>query len=244
MKPFKKKIKKETPKKDPNEIINWYEKLGDEIQKPQKVDKNFKSHHILPNSMILSIGGTGSGKTMSLMTFLSLKNDSFYKIILYTGSTSEEPLYEYLKRKIPEMEIYTDITKVPSLTEFEDTKNEEKLIIFDDFINLKKQDLLKISEYLTAGRKYGFTCWLQAQNYVSVPKSITRNINYFIIFKLNDNVSINNIIKNHNVDDIDKDKFKDAYKYSTKEKFNFFMIDLKVDKNKRLRHNFLEFLSV
>jgi hypothetical protein len=46
------------------------------------------------------------------------------------------------------------------------------------------------------------------------------------------------------VDDIDKDKFKDAYKYATKEKFNFFMIDLKGDKNKRLRHNFLEFLSV
>ncbi len=42
-----------------------------------------------------------------------------------------------------------------------------------------------------------------------------------------------------------KDKFKDAYKYATKEKFNFFMIDLKTDdKNKRLRHNFLEFLSV
>jgi len=245
MKPYKKRVKKEIPKKDPNEIINWYEKLGDEIQKPQKVDKNFKSHHILPNSMVLSIGGTGSGKTMALMTFLSLKNDSFYKIILYTGSTSEEPLYEYLKRKIPEMEIYTDITKVPSLVEFEDTKNEEKLIIFDDFINLKKQDLLKISEYLTAGRKYGFTCWLQAQNYVSVPKSITRNINYFIIFKLNDNVSINNIIKNHNVESIDNDKFKDAYKYATKEKFNFFMIDLKTDdKNKRLRHNFLEFLTV
>jgi hypothetical protein len=143
------------------------------------------------------------------------------------------------------MEIYTDINDVPSLTEFEDSKNKEKLIIFDDFINLQKKDMTKISEYLTAGRKFGFSVWLQAQNYVSVPKSITRNINYFIIFKLNDNVSINNIIKNHNVDDIDKDKFKDAYKYATKEKFNFFMIDLKTDdKKKRLRHNFLEFLSV
>jgi hypothetical protein len=243
MKPYKKKTK-EIIKKDPNKIINWYDKLKDDLPKQTKLDKNFKSHHILPNSMILSIGGTGSGKTNSLMTFLSLKNDSFYTIILYTGSTGEEPLYEYLKMQIPDMEIYTDINDVPSLTEFEDSKNKEKLIIFDDFINLQKKDMTKISEYLTAGRKFGFTVWLQAQNYVSVPKSITRNINYFIIFKLNDNVSINNIIKNHNVDDIDKDKFKDAYKYATKEKFNFFMIDLKGDKNKRLRHNFLEFLSV
>ena len=142
------------------------------------------------------------------------------------------------------MQIYTDINEVPSLIEFEDSKDKEKLIIFDDFINLQKKDMTKISEYLTAGRKYSFSVWLQAQNYVSVAKSITRNINYFIIFKLNDNVSINNIIKNHNIDDIDKDKFKDAYKYATKEKFNFFMIDLKGDKSKRLRHNFLEFLTV
>ena len=142
------------------------------------------------------------------------------------------------------MKIYTDIAEVPPLVDFETSKTKEKLIIFDDFINLNKKQMTKISEYLTAGRKFGFTVWLQAQNYVSVPKFITRNINYFIIFRLNDNVSINNIIRNHNVDDIDKDVFKDAYKYATKDKFNFFLIDLKGDKSKRLRHNFLEFIKV
>lgn len=244
MKPYKKKTK-EIIKKDPNEIINWYDKLKDDLPKQTKLDKNFKSHYILPNSMILSIGGTGSGKTNSLMTFLSLKNDSFYTIILYTGSTSEEPLYEYLKSKIPDMQIYTNINDVPSLTEFEDSKDKEKLIIFDDFINLQKKDMTKISEYLTAGRKFGFTVWLQAQNYVSVPKSITRNINYFIIFKLNDNTSLNTIIKNHNVNFLPVDKFKEAYTYATKEKFNFLLIDLKNDdRSKGLRHNFLEFLTV
>ena len=142
------------------------------------------------------------------------------------------------------MKIYTDIVEVPPLVDFETSKTKEKLIIFDDFINLNKKQMTKISEYLTAGRKFFFTVWLQAQNYVSVAKSITRNMNYFIIFRLNDNVSIKNIIRNHNVNDIDKNIFKDAYKYATKEKFNFFLIDLKGDKSKRLRHNFLEFLKV
>ena len=104
--------------------------------------------------------------------------------------------------------------------------------------------MTKISEYLTAGRKFGFTVWLQAQNYVSVAKSITRNINYFIIFRLNDNVSINNIIRNHNVDDIDKNIFKEAYKYATREKYNFFLIDLKGTPDHRLRHNYLGFITV
>ena len=67
--------------------------------------------------------------------------------------------------------------------------------------------------------------------------------NAYFRFRLNDNVSINNIIRNHNVDDIDKNIFKDAYKYATKDKFNFFLIDLN-DKSKRLRHNFLEFLAI
>ena len=241
MKPIKNNIKKPNKEK----IINWYEKLKDELTPQTKLDKNFNKHHILPNSMVLAIGGTGTGKTNSLMSFLAFKNDSFYKIILYTGSTGEEPLYQYLKQKIPELEIYTDINEVPDLKEFDDEyKDKEKLIIFDDFINLSKKQMNKINEYLTAGRKFGFTVFLLAQNYVSVSKIITRNINYFIIFKLNDNVSINNIIKNHNVDDVDKDKFKDAYKYSTAEKLNFFMIDLKGPKEKRLRHNFTDFLSI
>jgi geranylgeranyl pyrophosphate synthase len=58
----------------------------------------------------------------------------------------------------------------------------------------------KLNEYLTAGRKFGFTVWCMAQNYTSIPKVITRNLQYIILFKLNDNVSINNIIKNHNTD--------------------------------------------
>ena len=56
----------------------------------------------------------------------------------------------------------------------------------------------KIQEYATAGRKKGFTCFFLAQNYVQIPKNISRNTHYFIIFKLNDNTSINNIIKNFN----------------------------------------------
>ncbi len=46
--------------------------------------------------MILAIGSTGTGKTNSLMSFLAYKNDSFYKIILYTGSTGEEPLISHI----------------------------------------------------------------------------------------------------------------------------------------------------
>lgn len=222
-------------------ITNYYNVIGTGSGKTKR-DKGFKNHMIEPNSMILCIGGTGSGKTNALVNFLKLKNEAFYDIIIYTGSTDEEPLYNFLKEKIQDIKFYTDIDELPELKSFnDDDKKKEKLIVFDDFINLKKKEMKKINEYLTSGRKYGFTCFLMSQNYISVPKTITRNIQYFIVFKLNDNTSINNIFRNHNVEGLDKNDFKELYVYATSEKLNFFMIDLK-NKQYMLRKNFNELL--
>ena len=101
----------------------------------------------------------------------------------------------------------------------------------------------KINEYLTGGRKFGFSCYVMGQNYVQIPKTITRNCHYFIIFRLNDNASINNIVRNHNIDGIDKDDFRKMYIDATSEPRNFFMLDLKGKPETRYRHNFLDFIS-
>jgi len=63
------------------------------------------------------------------------------------------------------------------------------------------------------------------------------------MFKLNDNVSINNIIRNHNIHGIDKEKFKKQYIEATSEPRQFFMIDMKGTPETHLRHNFLDFLT-
>ena len=195
--------------------------------------------------MICWIGGTGAGKTNSLIDFLTRKNEAFYDILLFSGSTTEEPLYNLLKEKIPEMRMFNNIEEFPSLSEFDDEDNEnEKLVILDDFINLKPKEMKKLNEYLTAGRKKGMTIWCMAQSYIAIPKTITRNLHYIIMFRLNDNVSINTIIKNHNIHNVDKDKFKDLYVKSTSEPRQFFMIDMKGDKDKHLRSNFTNFLKL
>lgn len=225
-----------------DKINNWYEKLGTKIKSDQKLDKNFKKHHILPNSMICCIGGTGSGKTNALIDYLSRKQEAFYDIIIFSGSTTDEPLYKFLEEKIPELKMFNDINELPSLSEFDDDdKNLERLVIFDDFINLKKPEMKKINEYLTAGRKFGFTVWCMAQSYTAVPKIITRNLHYIIMFKLNDNISITNIIRNHNIHDVNKDKFKELYMDATSEPRQFLMIDMKGGPEKYLRKNFLNF---
>ena len=79
-----------------------------------------------------------------------------------------------------------------------------------------------------------------AQNYTSLPKIVTRNCQYFIVFKLNDNTTISNIIRNHNINNIDKEKFRNLYDDATSEPLSFFMIDLKTKEvGSGLRKGFL-----
>ena len=227
------------------EITNWYDKIGINSAK-KKLPPNGKNHHIYHNSMILCIGPTGSGKTNALLDYIARSSGEFYKIIICSFSTLDEPLYNFLKHKCDDVEFVNDVEEIPTLTEFDDeTKNKPKLIIFDDFINLTKKELKKINPYLISGRKYGFTVWLMAQEYVSIAKVITRNIQYFLLYKINDNVSVDRIIKNHNMYNVDKDVFKKAYQLATKEPLSFFLIDLKSrDVKDRFRHGFLDFLKL
>jgi hypothetical protein len=147
---------------------------------------------------------------------------------------------------MPTINIITDIKDLPDVGEYdyENLGNLPKLLIIDDFINLKNKDIIKIKNYLVYGRKKGWSCYLQSQNYKMVDKSIVRNINYFIIYKLNDNISINNIIRNHNINNVKKEIILNMYNYSTKNKFDFFLIDLKNEDPKyHFRHNFLNLLN-
>ena len=111
---------------------------------------------------------------------------------------------ELLKEKNEDVELIDNLDEVPDLDEFDDKyEDKHKLIVFDNFINLKPKEMTKINKYLTSSRKYGFTCWLMNHNYTSLPEIITRNVQYYIIFKLNDNVSIARIIRNQIISDVD-----------------------------------------
>ena len=223
------------------EIINFYEKLN---IKGSALPKTWKKHHIFNNSMILCLGGTGTGKTNSLLNYINRSSGEFSEVIVCSFSTTDEPLYNLLEEN--GATLYNNIDEVPELIEYDDDeKNHPKLIVFDDFINIENKKLKKIYNYLISGRKFGFTCWLMSQNYSSVPKVIVRNINYFIMFKLNDNISLNNIIRNHNISDVDPSIIKSAYNLCTQTPPNFFMIDMKTGNLKeRFRENFLNFLDL
>ena len=135
-----------------DKIINFYDKLG--LIKNSNLPKTWKKHHIYNNSMILCLGGTGSGKSNALVNYIQRSSGEFYKIIICSFSTTDEPLYKMLEGK--NVKLIDNIEDVPSLQEFDDkNKDKPKLIVFDDFINIPKSQQKPINDFLISGRKFG-----------------------------------------------------------------------------------------
>ena len=101
----------------------------------------------------------------------------------------------------------------------------------------------KLFDYAISSRKFGFNCIYVSQSYTAIPKIISHNCNYIMIFKLNDKVSIKRIIDNHGlVNNYKPEQFEQMYHYSTSMPLGFLTIDLKTqDESKRLRSGFTSF---
>jgi hypothetical protein len=229
-----------------DEMKDWYSIAGKGQKNASiKPDKNFKNHLIKPCSMISMIGSTGAGKTTALLEFLSRKNDAFHRIIIFSGSTTDEPLIKFLEKHVEGIELIDNADDLPELKDVIDVedKKTEKLIVFDDMINLPNKDKLKIQKWFNSSRKSGWTNISMIQNYTDEPIQMRRNTMYWIIFKLHDTNTIKQILRNHN-QGYDKDAVMNAYYTSTREPKNFFTIDLTANSVAPFRHNFTDILNI
>ena len=70
--------------------------------------------------MILCIGGTGAGKSNALLNFIHRSSGEFYQIIICSFSTTDEPLYNMLHEREPQINLINNIEDVPELKIFDD----------------------------------------------------------------------------------------------------------------------------
>jgi len=225
-----------------SDLTNFYQLLPKD---KQKQPLGYKNHMIDKNSRILMIGSSGTGKSNSLLNFIEKSSGEFSEIIICSFSTTDEPLYNFLQQKIPEVQLINTIEDVPEVQSYDNNdKKTSKLIVFDDFVNLSKKEMKKLFDYAIASRKFGFTCVFISQSYTSVPKIISRNCNYLFIFRLNDKVSIKRIISNHSLSGlVSAQEIEQYYYYCIKQPLGFLLIDLKTtDDAKRFRCGFTDFL--
>lgn len=223
-------------------MINFYEK----IKNVNKIyNPNYNKHKIKIPFRMLIIGSSGSGKTNTILNLLKEMNGTFSSIDIYTRQP-DEPLYKHLlevykkNHTIGEEEglnIHEGIMDLKPLNEYDETKNH--LVIFDDMI--LEKNLKQVAEYYIRCRKKGVSVIFLSQSYYLNDqnwKIIRRQANYIIIKKINSVKELMAIIKDYSLN-ISKEEFLKMYEDITKEnKFNFLMVDLDEEPEKRFRKNY------
>lgn len=219
-------------------------------------------HPYLPQHpfRLLMTGASGCGKTNLLLNFIYdyLDFDNLYicakdihepkysklvdKYTMFDGVELKKLRMKYHEEKTKELtEMYKRFKKETLFTsDLEDfitvddldpsTKN---LVVFDDCVTERKQK--PIEDLFIRGRKKNASIIYLSQSYYATPINIRKNCNYFIFFKIQPR-DIQQILRE--VDgSLSKEEFKALYEHSTRNKYDFFMIDL-INPDIRYRCNF------
>ena len=187
---------------------------------------------------ILIIGGSGSGKTNTLLNLINEQKD-IDKIYLFAKNLSEKK-YEYLIRKRENARI-NNVNDSKAFIECSNTMNDvyenvddynpkikiKILIVFDDMIadimtNKKTQSIIK--DLFIRCRKPNISVVFITKSYFSVPKVVRLNLTHYSIMKINNRRELQNIAFNHFAD-IDFKDFMNIYKECIKEPYSLLTID-------------------
>ena len=190
---------------------------------------------------ILIIGGSGSGKTNTLLNLINEQND-IDKIYLYARDLNK-PKYEFLikKRKDAGIKHLNDPNAFivcsntvddvyENIHNYNSSRKRKILIVFDDMntdimTNKKFQAIIK--ELFIRYRKLNISLVFITQSYFSVPKVVRLNSAHYLIMKINNKRELQNMAIHHSAD-IDYQDFIKIHRECTKEPYNLFTIDTKL----------------
>jgi hypothetical protein len=218
-----------------NGMVDFYKSMPKKFLL-QSHNPNFKDHKLnLPFRMLI-IGGSGAGKTQTLMNLIRIMNGTFNNIHIITKNR-DEPLYNYLESKVDTgLSITEGIDSAPNLDDFD--KKEQSLIVMDDLVLEKNQKQLE--QYFIRARKLNCSLVYLSQSYFAVPKMIRMNLNYLIIKRLNTLQDLFRMMREYSLG-VSKDVLVDLYQHSIQDnKQDFLLVDLDSEPKDRFRFNFLD----
>ena len=235
--PPKKKKDDEIPKD--GKIQNMYEVIPKRFLQ-NAYNPNYELHKLkLPFRMCV-VAPSGSGKTNFVINLLRLfsAGDGTFETVTILTKNADEPLYNWLKDKVPQISIQEGLSKMPKLDDYD--KKANHLLVFDDLVLSK--DLSMVENVYIRGRKLGVSVIFISQSYFKIPKIIRLNTNYMVILKIPSNRDLNMILSESGIG-LTKDELMRMYDYATLEKFSPLLIDCDEEVDKRYRKGFLEILD-
>ena len=189
---------------------------------------------------ILIIGGSGSGKTNTLLNLINEQND-IDKIYLYARDLSK-PKYEYLIKKrgdagikhLNDPNAFIECSNTmddvyENIDDYNPSRKWKILIVFDDMIadimtNKKFKAIIK--ELFIRCRKLNISLVSITQFYFSVAKYVRLNSTHYLIMKINEKRELRNIAIIHSAD-IDYKDFMKIYRECTNKPYNGYYVTIK-----------------
>ena len=208
----------------------------DDIANENKTAHN-KNWPYIPDHpyQILIIGGSGYGKTNTLLNLIENQPD-IDKIYLYAKDPYQckhqylinkregavinhfEDLKAFIEYSNSMCNVYKDINH------YNPDKENKILIVFDDMItdmiqNKKLHSM--VTELFIRGRKLNISLVFITQSYFKVPKDARLNTTHFCITKISDKRELQQIAINHS-SDISTEDFVNIYRKCTAQPYSFF----------------------
>ena len=195
------------------------------------INENNKNHNkkwpYIPDHpyRILIIGGSGSGKTNTLLNLINEQKD-IDKIYLYAKYLSESKFKYLIKncknagiKHVNDSNAFTVCSNTmddvyENIDNYNPSRKGKILIIFDDmiaYIMTNKKIHLIIKELFIRCRKIHIPLVFITQSYFSAPKDVRQNSTHYLIMKIYNKRELQNITSNHSAD-IDYKDFMKIYK--------------------------------
>ena len=211
----------------------------DDYANENKTEHNLKWPYIPDHPYrILIIGGSGSGKTNTLLNLINNQLD-IDKIYLYAKDLHEAK-YQFLINKRESAGLnrfnepkafieYSDDMQdaQKNIDEYNTDKEHKILIVFDDtiadMINNKKLNSI-VTDLFIGGRKLNISLGFITQSYFKVPKDVRLNSTHFFIMTIPNKRELQQTALNHQSDINFKDFIK-IYKKCTAKTYSFLVND-------------------
>ena len=221
----------------------------DEYTNENRINHNPNSPYIPDHPCrILTIGGSRSGKTNTLLNLTNNQPD-IDKIYLYAKDPYEDK-YQFLINKRESIglkhfndpkafiEYSNDMHDVyKNIDDYNPDKENKILIVFDDMIadmiNNKKLNSI-VTELFIRGRKLNISLVFITQSYFKVPKDVRLNTTHFFIMKIPNKRELQQIAISHS-SDIDFKDFINVYKKCTNKPYSFLVNDTTLASDNPLR---------
>ena len=180
-------------------------------------------HNFMPDRSfrMLICAPSGSGKTNLLL-------DMIYRLLYYDkihlcARNLQQSKYKHLLKKFDPISqkcgydiIEASNNEIIPLTDLSD--DNQKLVIFDDFLNIGKKNDEQIRDYFTNSRNKNCSCIYLSQSYYNTDKKIRLNSSHYCIFDFPSSNEKSMICRELGINTND-------YQKATKDPFSFMYVD-------------------